>query len=161
MDTSSFPAGSGLAPGAAVSDDFDRVEPLRPLLQSLCERMQVPAESWRDVLDSGSPPLGRTVVSLESEAISGFVKVYVHLGRPVEEDALSLYRFLLSRMILQPAPFLFTAGIHPQTEHVFLCAALPWSGDGADDEEFVGLLEACVQVHDALHAELPAGVGWA
>lgn len=135
--------------------------PLQALLAHLCEHMQLPADARAQVLESASFALDDAVITLAYEEWSSFVKVFVNLGRPVDADAPRLHRYLLTQQLLQPAPFLLTAGLHPETEEVFLCGAVPMPTQGEAMEGFLDFLKGSAAVYAALHEEMPEDIVWA
>jgi hypothetical protein len=145
----------------ALRSGEDSDAPLRDVLEQLCISLELPAQDHAHVLDTRVFVLGNAVMTLAFEAWSSFIKIYVNIGRPVDADAPKLHRYLLMRQILQPAPFMFTAGVHPDTDEVFLCGAVPLPKGDEAMEDFAGFLKGLALVRDALHEEMPKDVAWA
>jgi hypothetical protein len=130
------------------------------LLDRVCTHFNVPHHERTAVLSSQALSIGKAPMSLQLEEWSAFIKVFVDVGRPADQDAPALHRYLLTQQLIQPAPFYMSAGVHPETEHVILYGYSPMPTDAASEEGFFAFLQGCALLHEAIRVEAPAQVVW-
>jgi hypothetical protein len=135
-------------------------DPVPELLDKLCVMLSVPAADCERVRTTRSFMLGSAAITLTYEAWSHFVKAHVEIGLPAPAHAGLVHRFLLAEQLRQPAPFVWTLGIHADTDRAFLCCAVPFPDDEAATESFIEMLKACVQAREVLRDAAPDGVVW-
>jgi hypothetical protein len=134
--------------------------PLQGLLHQLCELLCVPAQDHAQVLATQALMLGDATVVLTHETWSHFVKVHVELGKPTPATAPQLHRHLLATQIMQPAPYVYVLGVHPDEDRAYLCCAVPFPAGDVAMKAFMDMLKACVQVRSGIRDAAPGGVVW-
>lgn len=125
----------------------------RQMLTRLCAVTEVPVADRAAVIDSASLHVRDVPVAFQLEAWSGFVKVYIDVGKPSAEAAPDLYRYLLEHQMFLPAPFSMVPCVHPESKHVVLYACAPLPVEDAADRSFLEFLNACVTVAETLRIE--------
>jgi hypothetical protein len=133
------------------------------MLDRLCRLAAVPPDEHAQVLAQQAMTMDGLPTHFRLEEWSGFVKIYMEIGRPAPARLPALCQAILEQQLALPAPFTMLTALDALSGKLILYGCAPLSEGGSDDEAFLVFLQGCadaaMMLRDALEEDGEEAVG--
>jgi hypothetical protein len=120
------------------------------MLGRLCMLAGVPAEEQAIAVGQQAMMMNGMAVQFRLEDWSGFVRIYVEVGRPSAARLPALCQSILEQQLELPAPFVMLTALDAASGKLILLGCAPLPSNREEDEELLAFLHACVDGADLL-----------
>lgn len=113
------------------------------MLARLSRLVNVPPAEQPEVVAQQAMVIDGLPTRFQLEEWSGFVKIYMEVGRPAPATLPALCQTILEQQLMLPAPFAMLVALDAASGSLLLygCAPLPVTGE--DDMAFLAFLQGC------------------
>lgn len=124
------------------------------MLDRLCRLAGVPPAEQPQVLAQQAMMMDGLPTHFRLEEWSGFVKVYMEIGKPAPARLAVLCQAILEQQLALPAPFAILTALDAASGNLVLYGCAPLPEGGSDDDAFLAFLQACADAALALRRAL-------
>ncbi|SMP78486.1 hypothetical protein [Noviherbaspirillum suwonense] len=118
------------------------------MLDRLCRLAGIPAAEHAQAVAQQAMTIDGLPTHFRLEAWSGFIKIYIEIGRPAPATLPTLCQSIVEHQLMLPAPFTMLTALDPDSSNLVLYGCAPLAADSGEDESFLAFLQACA---DAAH----------
>jgi hypothetical protein len=129
------------------------------MLERLCRLAGVPPSEHAQAVAQEAMMVDGLPTHFRLEEWSGFVRIYMEIGRPAPARLPTLCQAILEQQLTLPVPFTMLTALDPASGSMVLYACAPLSQNAAEDEAFLGFLQACADAAQLLRSALEDGEG--
>jgi hypothetical protein len=128
------------------------------MLERLCRLAEVAPAEQAQVVAQQAMLIDGLPTHFRYEEWSGFVKIYMEIGRPAPARLPMLCQSILEQQLMLPAPFSMLTGLDAVSGSLILYGCAPLAAGGRDDDEsFLAFVQGCADaalvLRDALEEE--------
>ena len=113
------------------------------MLDRLCRLAEVPAAEQAQVIAQQAMVMDGLPTHFRLEEWSGFVKIYMEIGRPSPARLPLLCQAILEQQLTLPAPFAMLTALDAASGNLILYGCAPLATGSNEDEPFLAFLQAC------------------
>lgn len=127
------------------------------MLDRLCRLAGVPPDEQAQVVAEQAMTVDGLATHFRFEAWSGFVKIYMEIGRPAPARLPALCQAILEQQLTLPVPFTMLTALDAASGNLVLYGCAPLAESSCDDDAFLIFLQACADAARLLRHALEDG----